>query len=40
MCLKDIFLLQNHTISLWIIGIRPQSERNILFEYRFLNVRM
>jgi hypothetical protein len=36
---KGNFLLQKHMTSLWTIGIRPQSERSILFEYRLFECR-
>ena len=38
-CSKDNFELQKQMNSLWKIGIRPQSERNILLEYRLFDSR-
>ena len=34
--LKNYLSLQKHMTNLWNVGIRPQSEQNILIEFRLL----
>jgi len=36
---KDNFKLQKHMTSLWKVGIIPQSECNIVLEYRLFECR-